>query len=265
MPLFTPDKRARMADQVAQLLRDDGRVEGVVLVGSLAGTPDRWSDVDLEAVVADESEAEVATVAADWVDRMYDALPVVHHFETAFGHTLVRGFLLDDALEVDVAFAPTAEFSLWDPFQVLFDRSGRIERIAAIPSDWQPGPPDWSGEAGFAWHDVLHACTATRRDRTWQALWYLERVRNRTLTLAQQRRGFYAEFFDYVDDLPAQELTPHAATLVASLDPRSLLGAIDTATRLFLDELRRGGPDLAERLERPLLDVIRGDDQHAIR
>jgi hypothetical protein len=90
-------------------------------------------------------------------------------------------------------------------------------------------------------------------------------VRNRTLTLAQQRRGFYAEFFDYVDDLPAQELTPHAATLVASLDPRSLLGAIDTATRLFLDELRRGAPDLAERLERPLLDVIRGDDQHAIR
>jgi hypothetical protein len=55
-------------------------------------------------------EAEVATVAADWVGRMYDALHVVHHFETAFGHTLVRGFLLDDALEVDVAFAPTAGF-----------------------------------------------------------------------------------------------------------------------------------------------------------
>jgi len=44
-----------------------------------------------------------------------------------------------------------------------------------------------------------------------------------------------------------------------------LLGAIDTATRLFLDELRRGAPDLAERLKRPLLDVIRGDDQRASR
>ncbi len=72
------------------------------------------------------------------------------------GHTVVRDFLLDDALEVDLPFAPTAGFSLWDPIRVLFDRSGRIERIAAIPDEWQPGPPDWSGEAGFAWHDVSH-------------------------------------------------------------------------------------------------------------
>jgi predicted nucleotidyltransferase len=83
----------------------------VVLVGSLAGTPDRWSDVDLEVVVVDEADA--AEVAVDWVARLYDALPVVHHYETAFGHTLVRGFLLNDALEVDLAFAPTAGFSLW--------------------------------------------------------------------------------------------------------------------------------------------------------
>jgi hypothetical protein len=48
----------------------------------------------------------------------------------------------------------------------------------------------------------LHACTAVRRGRRWQGLWYLERVRNRTLKLAQERRGYYAEFFDYVDDLP---------------------------------------------------------------
>jgi hypothetical protein len=84
-------------------------------------------------------------------------------------------------------------------------------------------------------------------------------VRNRTLALAQQRRGFYAEFFDYVDDLPAQELTLHAGTLVASLDRQALLGAIDTATRLFLDELRRGAPDLAERLELPPREVVGAD------
>jgi hypothetical protein len=263
MPLFTPETRARTADQVGRLLTDDGRVEGVVLVGSLAGTPDRWSDVDLEVVVVDE--ADTAEVAADWVVRLYDAPPVVRHYETAFGHTLVQGLLLNDALEVDLAFAPTAGFSLWEPFRLLFDRSGRIARLAATPGDWQPGPPDWIGEAGFAWHDVLHAYTATRRGRPWQALWYLERVRNRTLALAQQRRGFYAEFFDYVDDLPAQELTLHAGTLLASLDRQALLGAVDTATRLFLDELRRGTPDLAERLELPLREVGRADTQRTSR
>jgi len=148
MPLFTPETRAPTADQVGRLLTHDVRVEGVVLVGSLAGTPDRWSDVDLEVLVVDE--ADITEVAADWVARLYGALPVVHHYETAFGHTLVRGFLLNDALEVDLAFAPTAGFSLWEPFQLLFDRSGRIARIAAPPGDWQPGSPEWSGEAGFA-------------------------------------------------------------------------------------------------------------------
>jgi hypothetical protein len=27
----------------------------------------------------------LATVTADWVGRLYELLPVVHHFETAFG------------------------------------------------------------------------------------------------------------------------------------------------------------------------------------
>jgi hypothetical protein len=83
----------------------------------------------------------------------------------------------------------------------------------------------------------LHACTAVRRGRPWQGLWYLERVRNRTLKLAQERRGFYAEFFDYVDDLPLEELRELEDTLVFSLDPTSLLGAIEVATGLSLPSL----------------------------
>jgi hypothetical protein len=38
-------------------------------------------------------------------------------------------------------------------------------------------------------------------DRLWQALWHLQRIRNRTLGLAQERHVFYADFFDHVDDL----------------------------------------------------------------
>jgi hypothetical protein len=53
--------------------------------------------------------------------------------------------------------------------------------------------------------------------------------------------------------------------MVASLDRQALLGAIDTATRLFLDELRRGTPDLAERLELPLGEVVRADTQRTRR
>jgi len=96
-----------------------------------------------------------------------------------------------------------------------------------------------------------------RRGGPWQGLWYLERVRNRTLKLSQERHGFYADFFDYVDDLPLEELRPLEGTLLFSLDPASLLGAIELATRAFLAELSHDDPALADRLEGPLLEFAR--------
>jgi predicted nucleotidyltransferase len=256
MPLFTLEEREETAERVSRVLSDDSRVEGVVVVGSLAGQADRWSDIDLEVVVADYEG--LATVTADWVGRLYELLPVVHHFETAFGETLVRGFLLENLLEIDLAFERAGRFSIWGPARVVFDRSGRVVDAATDAlAQGEPESADRALEAGFAWHDVLHACTAVRRGRPWQGLWYLERIRNRTLKLAQERRGFYAEFFDYVDDLPLEELRPLEDTLVFSLDPASLLGAIEVATRAFLAELAHGEPALADRLEDPLLEFAR--------
>jgi predicted nucleotidyltransferase len=255
MSLFTPEEREKAARQVSHLLSDDGRIEGVVIVGSLAGRSDRWSDIDIGVVVRDDEE--LAAVTADWVENLYELLPVVHHFETAFGDTLVRGFLLENLLELDLAFEQADRFSIWGPARVMFDRSGRVTDAANAPAQGDVPTSDRAGEAAFAWHDVLHACTAVRRGRPWQGLWYMGRVRNRTLKLAQERRGFYADFFDYVDDLPVEELTPLEDTLVVSLAPGSLLGAIEVAARAFLAELRHGEPALADRLEGPLLEFVR--------
>ena len=255
MPLFTPEEREETAERVSRALGDDSRVEGVVVVGSLAHQADRWSDIDLEVVVADGEE--LAAITSDWVGYLYELLPVVHHFETAFGETLVRGFLLENLLELDLAFVRGGRFSIWGPARVVFDRSGRVADAANALAQGEPESADRAGEAGFAWHDVLHACTAVRRGRPWQGLWYLERIRNRTLKLAQERRGYYAEFFDYVDDLPLEDLRPLEDTLVVSLDPASLLGAIEVATRAFLAELGHDEPALAERLEGPLLEFAR--------
>ena len=110
MPVFTPQEREETAERVSRVLSDDSRVEGVVVVGSLAHQADRWSDIDLEVVVGDYEE--LATVTADWVGRLYELLPAVHHFETAFGETLVRGFLLENLLELDLAFERTGRFSI---------------------------------------------------------------------------------------------------------------------------------------------------------
>jgi predicted nucleotidyltransferase len=255
MSLFTPEEREETARRVSRLLGSDVRIDGVVIVGSLAGQGDRWSDIDIEVIVADHEE--LPAVTADWVENLYELLPIVHHFEAAFGETLVRGFLLENLLELDLAFDQAEDFSIWGPARVIFDRTGRVADAANAPAQGDPHTPDRAGEAGYAWHDVLHACTAVRRGRPWQGLWYMERVRNRTLKLAQERRGFYADFFDYVDDLPVEELVPLEKSLVVSLAPESLLRAIEVATRAFLAELRHGESVLADRLEDPLLEFVR--------
>ena len=254
--LFTPESREATMERICALLKGDDRIDGVVLVGSMARSPDRWSDVDLEVVVGEQHDT--GGVVDDWVSRMYAEFPTLHHYEVAFGGTLVRGFLLADLLEIDLSFTPAPTFGVWGPAKLIFGRSQAIRASVDVPSDSEstPPPPDWRGGAGFAWHDILHAGIAVKRGRLWQGLWYMERVRNRALALSSERRGWYAEFHDYTDDLPPAEREPLEETLVGSLEPQLLLEALRAATHALVSELEKGDPDLAAKLKGPLLGFV---------
>jgi len=254
MPMFGEDEREVALARALELLGADPRIEAGVLTGSLgAQTMDRWSDLDIDAVIAAGESAE--RVASDWVRLVYQEWPVAHHYETSFGTSIVRGFLLDNGLVLDFGFDPVEDFSVWAPVRVVFDRAGTVTRIAAAPQAWAP-TPDWRGESGFAWHDILHACNAAARGKPWQSLYFLQRVRNRTLALACERRGFDSDEFKHTDELPAKERDPLLASLVADLSTSSLVAAVEVATRAFLDELRRGDRELADRLSEPLRDYV---------
>lgn len=128
-PIFTPSDRAANLTHVVRLGEADRRLEAAVLTGSLGGDGgDRWSDIDLAFVVTDDESSEL--VAAGWVERFYREFPVAHHYETPFGTTLVRGFLLDNGLEVDIAFTPSSDFTVWAPVRVIFDRTGSATKAA---------------------------------------------------------------------------------------------------------------------------------------
>lgn len=231
MALFTPEEREGAAARLLELLRQDERIERAELSGSGAvGYTDRWSDVDLLVTVAEGSDQ--STVADSWIARVYETLPVVHHFAVAFGEHHVRGFLLENLLEVDVGFQPSAaEEGVW------------------------PGP-DAENEAGFAWHDSLHAGVALARGRPWRAHYYIGLLRWRTLTLATDRLGVdFGEYKD-VDDLPHEVLAPLHDSLPRSLEADELRRATRAATQAFLDELRRIRPELADRLQPRLLSFL---------
>ena len=197
---------------------------------------------------------ETATVAAAWEQLVYREWPVAHHYATEFGSTLVRGFLLRDALLLDMAFTPIEEFAAWAPVRVLFDRTGGPRRPPRVGRSGHLRPMRASKRGSP--DDVLHACVAANRDRRWQSLYYLQRVRNRTLALASERHGWDSDDFTRVDDLPTDEIGALEDSLVATLDRNALLRAVDVTTGAFLTELGRHDRALADRLAEPLLDLI---------
>jgi hypothetical protein len=229
--VYTPEQRDRIAARLLELLRGDERIARAELSGSVAtGDADRWSDVDVYATVAEGVDQE--EVANDWLPRVYDAFPVVHHYAVAFGGHHVRGFLLEDLLELDIGFQPAVEDE----------------------QDW-PGP-DAESEAGFGWHDVLHAGVAIARGRPWRAQYYVGLLRWRTLTLASDRLGADFGEFKGVDDLPGELLDGLEQALPRSLERGELSRALRAATGAFLGELRHHRPELADRVEPRLLAFL---------
>jgi predicted nucleotidyltransferase len=252
--MFSLADRDAVVERAVKLLSDDQRVEAAMLTGSLGrGGSDRWSDIDLAAAIAED--ADIEEVTTDWEALAYREWPVVHHYAIEFGTTRVRGFLIRNGLLLDLGFTPIGDFEAWAPVRMLFDRTGRATEVAERWTPWSP-TPDWRGEAGFAAHDVLHACVAANRGRPWQSLYFLQRIRNRALALASERHGWDSDDFTRVDDVPEDETKPLEATLVSSLERDLLINAVDRATRAFLDELGRHDHDLAERLAEPLLAMV---------
>jgi hypothetical protein len=252
--IFSEADRDAALARAIELLRADPRVEAAVITGSIGrGQADRWSDFDLDAVIADAASCD--DVARDWETIAYREWPVVHHYATAFGSSLVRGFLLENGLLADLGFTPVPDFTAWAPVRIAFDRAGAVTKAVEAWKPWTP-EPDWRGESGFAAHDVLHACVAANRGRVWQSHYYLGRIRNRTLSLASERHGWDADDFTRVDDLPPAESDPLRASLVNALERPALLDAIEAATEAFLAELGRGDANLADRLSGPLRTIV---------
>ncbi len=228
--LFTGRERAAAADRLTAALERDPRVDSVRLAGSVAaGTADRHSDVDL--VVTTARDVDVDRLAADWTIRLPELLPVVHHFADRVGEIRVRGFLVEGYLEVDLAFGRAAD----------------VEAAVTTASPDDPGAR--AGEAiDFIWHDVLHAGAAIDRGRPLRAMWYLDRLRERTVDLAALRVGLDSHHFKQVDELPA------AAYRAGARTPR------------FFAEGRLVRPGPAGRLEAAMLGYLEAlDAEPAIR
>ena len=239
--MYTVEDREALRTELIQAARADPRITGAALTGSASvGNEDRWSDIDLAFGV--RPEAEVGTTLADFSARMYRDHHALHHLDVPGGTWIYRVFILPNTLQVDLAFAPAADFGARGPtFQLVFGTAVDKPPIAApVP----PGPL-----IGWAWLYALHARSAIARGKVWQAEYMISGMRDQVIALACLRHDLPAREGRGVDRLPAEVTMPLQGALVRSLDIQELLRAFRAATNGLILEARHLDPELAARLE----------------
>jgi hypothetical protein len=163
-------------------------------------------------------------VLADWTGLMYRQHGALHHMDVLSGATVYRVFLLASTLQVDIAFAPEAEFGAILPtFRLIFGPA--VDRA--------PAPAPGVAELiGLDWLYALHARSSIARGRAWQAEYMISGVRDHMLALACLRHGLPAVQGRGMDRLPPGATAAIAGALVRSLDlaelGRAFLAAAET-------------------------------------
>jgi predicted nucleotidyltransferase len=242
------DVVAREALRTRLVLRaqDDGQIAGAALLGSAArGEEDRWSDIDLALRLVPGAAPEL--VADAWIDVVAETELVVDHLDVHASGALYRVLLLGSTLQVDLSFWPyDSALAAGAPVEVLF---GEVPVTSVEPAH----ADDQSMTAvRMGWLYALHARSALRRGRVWQALWMLEAIRDVVVGLSCRRLGLPGGEGRGVDRLPAELLAGLARSLTGDVEVQSVWAGFEALVGLLLAEAERQGLPVSSDLARVL-------------
>lgn len=247
MAIFTPDQRERLRGELISLAENDSNLSGAAHTGSGAlSRLDRWSDIDLAFCLKPNACHE--KVVAEWTERLYRHHGAVAHVDVMRGPTLFRVFLLENTLQVDLAFWRAEDFGATGPnFRLIFGR--------ARPPQHAPQPNPLS-LIGMAWLYALHVRSSLARGRILQAEYMLSGMRNHVGELACLRCGVTPQQGRGLDDLPALERDRAAACIPQSLEPPELKRAFQRTMRALFEELHHVDGEVATRLSCTLKEIV---------
>jgi hypothetical protein len=244
--VFTPEERERLREELIATAKADERISGVAITGSAARDAlDQWSDIDLAFGIADPVRLREAL--GDWTDRMHREHAAVHHFDVTRGSWVYRVFLLQSTLQVDLAFAPAADFgALSATFRLVSGASVELP---------QPALPATEEMIGLGWLYALHSRSCIERGKVWQAEYMISAVRDQAMALAAARHDLPAREGRGFDGLPKEVRSSFEGAVVRSIDTHELKRAFRTATANLLVEIKHANPALATALEGPLTEL----------
>jgi hypothetical protein len=243
-PGYTAEERSALRASLLDGAARDSRIAAAAITGSGAtDSEDAWSDIDLAFGIANGDE--MADSLADWTAIMYERHHAVHHVDVKAGAWIYRVFLLENTLQVDLAFVPVTEFRALGPsFRLVF---GTAQDLRSFPS------LAVNDLAGMAWLYALHARSAIARGKFWQAEYMISGVRDYALALACARYGLPAVHGKGIDRLPEEVTGRFEAALVRSLNRGELSRAFGVAVRGLIQEIQYHDAALASRLDRVLI------------
>lgn len=230
-----PALHGRFLSDVLPRMRQDARVAGVAVAGSLAGgSPDVYSDVDLIVVIDDEAFDSVMeerlTLIGAWT-ALVAGFTGEHVGEPRLIITLVGPPLL----HVDFKFVRASDFAerVEDP-DILWDRDGRLARALA---EHPPATPSldlqWIEDRFWIW--VHYGATKLGRGELFEVIGFLTYLREAVLgPLAARRVGAIPRGVRHLESIAPAEAHALRATLCGydGHDAgRALLAAIELYRR----------------------------------
>jgi len=229
--IFTPDERERIWADLVAAAEADPEIVGAAAVGSSATGRDRWSDLDLTLGVAEG--VSVAAVMDRWTDRLENEEQAVFLFDLAAGETLYRVFLFPGALQVDISFSPVHAFG---------SRGPRFRTIFGDPVQHpEPQPPDTGFLVGLGVHHCIRAHVCLERGKLWQAMHWINELRELGMTLACRRLGLDEAYGRGFDQLPETVLAGFATSVPVAIDQAALGKSLRAAGWCLLEEASRVG------------------------
>ena len=246
--MFGVGDRDKLRARLIDAARQDPHVDAAALLGSAArGDEDRWSDIDLALRLT--AGVAAADVAYEWTSRLQQEEIVVDHLDVHASGALYRVFLLASTLQVDLSFWPHGSFVTGGaPIQLLFGQAPDAEAPAVSE--------DPMNHVQMTWLYALHVRSALARGRSWQAMWMLDGIRSRLISLYCQRHGLATYEGRGVDALPGPVRAELATTLTATIDHADLCHTFRVLVTLLLAETDRQALPVPTGLHQTLDELV---------
>jgi predicted nucleotidyltransferase len=232
----------KLLERAVERFRDDARVAGLVVGGSIAhGTADFYSDVDLYAVVLDEAfdevfaerDAAARSVGSPLFGFDVDPVPggstdhiVVYEGPVKFDFMYLK--------ESDLQPAPK-----WVGCPVLKDATGRVAAAVSRSEGLSPRPPTPEALSDLNqkfWTWCWYVFGKIARGELWEALDGLHSVRSLALIpLLDRAAGRPHEGYRRLERKTDPATVSRLAATVGPLDPESLYAALRAEVDLFRD------------------------------